>query len=440
MGFKSLRQLREYLWIIGPVAVLVVGAFWVAFQFVEPAPPRSFVMSTGSESGGYHAFGKRYAAHLKKSGITLQLKPSAGSVENFARVSDPKSGVSVALVQGGIAPAAKHDTVVSLGRMFLEPLWVFYRSTDTIDRLLQLQGKRVAIGPEGSGTRPLALSLLKLNALDEGNVTLLPLGGDAAAKALANGDADAIFLAMSAEAPTVQALLREPSIKLMSFAQAEAYTRVLPYLTRIVLPEGVVDLVRGIPARDVSMLAPTTALVAAEALHPALVGLMVEAAKELHGAGSLFQRIGDFPKAVDPEFELSDDAARFYKNGPNFLQRYLPFWLATYLERMSVLVLPFATLLLPLIKIGPALYKWSIKRRIFFWYDRLKKLEDRVRLDVGGIERAAHTDEIHEIEEAVGTIPVPLTYADQFYSLRAAIDLVRQRLTTRQPAYAQPVA
>ena len=179
------------------------------------------------------------------------------------------------------------------------------------------------------------------------------------------------------------------------------------------------------------MVAPTTALVANENLHPALVGLLVDAAKEIHGSGGLFQRIGDFPKAIDPEFELSDDAARFYKSGPSFLQRYLPFWLATFVERMSVLILPFATILLPLVKIGPALYKWSIKRRIFFWYDRLKQLEDRVRLDPGGTLRQAHTAEIHEIEAAVGTIPVPLAYADQLYTLRAAIDLVRQRLTTR---------
>jgi TRAP transporter TAXI family solute receptor len=434
MGFLNTTQLREYIWIIGPVALLVAGAFWLAFQFVEPAPPRTFVMSTGAESGGYHAFGKRYAAILKKSGVTLQLKTSAGSVENFARVNDPKSGVSVALIQGGIAPAGPHETVVSLGRMFLEPLWVFYRSADTVDRLTQLRGKQVAIGPEGSGTRPLALSMLKINELDETNVKLAALGGDTAVKALEAGEVDAIFLALAPEAPMVQKLLRNPDIKLMSFAQAEAYTRVLPFLSRITLPEGVVDMVRGIPARDVSLLAPATALVAAEALHPALVGRMVEAAKEIHGVGGLFQRIGDFPKAADPEFDLSDDAARFYKNGPPILQRYLPFWLATFMERMSVMVLPIATLLLPLFKLGPALYRWSIKRRIFFWYGKLKKLEDRVRHDQVGELRAIHTDEIHEIEQAVETIPVPLAYADQFYTLRAAIDLVRQRLTTRLPA------
>jgi TRAP transporter TAXI family solute receptor len=434
MGFFNMTQLREYIWIVGPVALLVAAAFWLAFQFVEPAPPRTFVMSTGAETGGYHAFGKRYAAILKKSGITLQLQTSAGSVENFARVSDPKSGVSVTLVQGGIAPAGPHDTVVSLGRMFLEPLWVFYRSADTIDRLTQLRGKRIAVGPEGSGTRPLALAMLKINELDGSNVTLAPLGGDAAVKALEASEVDAVFLALAPEAPMVQKLLRNLDVKLMSFAQAEAYTRLLPYLSRITLPEGVVDLVRGVPARDVSLLAPSTALVASEALHPALVGRLVEAAKEIHSVGGLFQRIGDFPKTADPEFELSDDAARFYKNGPPFLQRYLPFWLATFLERMSVMVLPIATLLLPLFKLGPALYKWSIKRRIFFWYDKLKKLEDRVRHDATGAMRAIHTEEIHEIEEAVSTIPVPLAYADQFYTLRAAIDLVRQRLTTRLPA------
>jgi TRAP transporter TAXI family solute receptor len=433
MGFSSMTQVREYLWVIGPVVLLILGTIWAAFQFVEPAPPRTLVMSTGSESGGYHAIAKRYATALRKSGVTVQLKTSAGSVENFQRITDPQSGVSLTLIQGGIAPAGKHDTVVSLGRMFLEPLWVFYRSAETIDRLPQLRGRRIAIGPEGSGTRPLALSMLKVNDLDATNVTLSPLSGEAAAKALDVGDIDAVFLVMSPESPLVQVLLRNSSIKLMNFAQAEAYTRILPYLNRIVLPEGVVDLVGGIPARDVAMLAPATALVASEKLHPALVGLLVEAAKDIHGTGGLFQRIGDFPKPQDPEFEISDDAMRFYKSGPPFLQRYLPFWLASFVERMSVLVLPLITLLFPVAKLGPAIYRWSIKRRLFFWYDRLKRLEDRVRHDVVGALRAAHTDEIHEIEDAVAAIPVPLAYTDQFYSLRAAIDLVRQRLTNRLP-------
>lgn len=434
MGFLNRTVLREYFLIIAPLAVLIVGAFWLAFQFVEPAPPRTFTMSTGAESGGYHAFGKRYAAMITKSGIKLELKPSAGSIENLGRLTTAGSGVSVALLQGGIATPSGHPNLVSLGRLFLEPLWVFYRGNDTVDRLGQFKGQRIAVGPEGSGTRPLALSMLKLNDIDGSTATLSPLAGDGAVKALEAGEIDAAFFVVAPEAPVVQGLLRNPAIKLMSFAQAEAYTRRLPYLTRIVLPEGAVDMARNIPPRDVAMVAPATALVAREDLHPALVGLLVEAVKDVHGVGGMFQRIGDFPKAVDPEFEMSDDAIRAYKNGPSFLKRYLPFWLASFLERMSVLVLPFATLLLPLVKLGPALYKWSIKRRIFFWYDRLKKLEDRVRLDTTGAQRALHATEIHEIEEAVGTIPVPLTYADQFYSLRAAIDLVRQRLTTRLPA------
>jgi TRAP-type uncharacterized transport system substrate-binding protein len=434
MGFLNRAVLREYFWIIAPLGLLVAAAFWLAFQFVEPAPPRSFAMSTGAESGGYHAFGKRYAAMIAKSGVKLELKPSAGSIENLARITAPASGVSVTLLQGGIAKPGSYPNLVSLGRLYLEPLWVFYRGTEFVDRLSQFKGQRIAVGPEGSGTRPLALSMLKLNEIDETTSTVSPLAGDSAVKALEAGEIDAAFFVVAPEAPVVQGLLRNPAIKLMSFAQAEAYTRLLPYLNRIVLPEGAIDMVRNIPPRDVAMLAPSTALVATEELHPALVGLLMEAAKEIHGGGGMFQRIGDFPKAVDPEFEMSDDAIRSYKNGPSFLKRYLPFWLASFLERMSVLILPFATLLLPLFKLGPAVYKWSIKRRIFFWYDRLKRLEDRVRLDVTGAQRAAHAAEIHQIEEAVGTIPVPLTYADQFYSLRAAIDLVRQRLASRLPA------
>lgn len=419
---------RELLLIGLPSLLVIVGAFAFAYQFVQPAPPKKIAITTGSEGGAYYAFGKRYAAELAKDGVTLEVRPSSGSVANAEMLKTGDAGVQLALMQGGIANEKMLPDVVSLGRLFLEPIWVFYRGDKRIDRLTGLAGMRIAIGPEGSGTRKLASTLLARNGITEAQATLLPVGGQAAADALKANQADAIFLVFAPEAPVVQSLLRMPGIHLMSFAQADAYTRIFPYLSKVTLPQGVIDLVDNIPAEDTSLLAAQAALVARRDLHPALVALMVEAAQDAHSASTVLQKAGEFPKPLDPEFDMSDDAQRFYKSGPSLLQRHLPFWLANFLQRMIIMLLPIATILVPAAKILPKVWQWRIRRRMLRWYDRLKSLESRVAVDRSVDKLEGYRSEIDHIEAAVHRIPVPFGFSDQLYELRAAVDLVRQRI------------
>lgn len=429
----SAAQMRELFLIVGPVILLVVASLWVASRFVQPAPPKRIVIATGGQSGAYFAFGQRYATILKRHGITLEVRPTAGSIANVKMLVDPDPAkrADLALMQGGITNSKETDGVMSLGRLFVEPLWVFYRGGETIDRLHQLKGRKIAVGPEGSGTRHLALSLLTAHGVTAETASLMPVTGQAAADALTSGELDAIFLTLAPEAPVVQSLIGNANVRLMSFAQGEAYTRRFPYLQRVVLPMGGLDLVRPLPAEDVTLVAPVAALVARDDLHPALVGLMVEAIREVHAGGGMFHRIGEFPRALDPEFDVSDDADRAYKTGPNWLKRTLPFWLASFIERMLVVAVPVAGVLLPLIKVGPALYKWRVRRRLLYWYGRLKALESAVNDDQAGESVDAERQELTLIDNAVSNIPIPLGFSDQYYSLRAAIDLVRQRLASR---------
>ncbi len=424
MGFRT----RELFLVLLPVLVLIAAAFALAYQFVEPAPPRTIAMSTGSEQGAYHRFGKQYAAALAKAGVTLDLKPSAGTLENLARLTNPGGGVQAALVQGGLANAEQHPELASLGRMFLEPLWLFHRADLVIDRLVNLNGKRIAVGPEGSGTRPLATTILKSSGVTSDSAMFIGAPAEDAVNLLLAGDADAVFLTMAIESPLVQKLLHAPDVTLFSFAQAEALTRIYPYLVRIVLPAGVVDLASNIPVQDVSLVASAATLVVRKDLHPALVGLLVNAAKTIHAGPGLFQKSGEYPQAVDTELPMNADAVRFYRNGPPFLERYLPFWLATFLDRMRIMLIPIATLLLPLVRIVPMAYQWRIKRRMLHWYGQLKKLERQIKADHASGNTAAYKDEITRIDDAVSVIPIPLAYTDQFYTLRAAVDLVRQRI------------
>lgn len=429
-------QLREMALVAGPAVALVLAAFWLAFQFVEPAPPKTVVISTGGEAGAYYRFGKRYAELLAGSGIKLVVRPSAGSGENLKRLSDPAEGVQLALIQGGVSDRSKQPDVVSLGRVFLEPLWIFHRLPGKVERLSELAGKRIAVGPQGSGTRVLAEQLLAANAIGEAEASLLPLGGQSAVDALLQDKADAIFLTLAPEAPLVQTLLQSTDVGLVNLAQAEAYTRRLPFLSRVVLPQGVADLVAMRPSEDIVMVAAQAAVVARADLHPAVVALMVDVLKEVHSGGGMFQRIGEFPRPQEPEYAFSEHAERTYTSGQPFFQRFLPFWLANFIERMVVMLLPFATIFLPLLKIVPMVYEWRIKSRLLYWYGHLKTLEKELAKDRTAERLPAYKAEIDLIDEAVSMIPVPLHYSDRHYELRAAIDLVRQRIAART----QPVA
>jgi len=428
-----MRRIRDYTFkelaaVVLPVALAIALAFWITFKFVEPAPPRIVVMSTGAEGGAYQAFGLRYQAILARDGVKLELRPSSGAVENVARLRDPESEVSVAFVQGGVARAADPPLLETLGSVYYEPLWVFYRGRAELDRINELAGKRIAVGPEGSGTRKLALAILEASGLGGANVTLLDLGGPAAAEALIGGAADAVFFVAGPEAAVVRRLVRTDGVRLMSFSRASAYVARLPYLHKLVLPRGSLDLVGDLPREDVALIAPTADLVAKETLHPAIAYLLLGAAREVHGGPGPFHRAGQFPSAESVDFPLSGQAERFYRSGPPFLQRYLPFWAATLIDRMIVLLVPLFAVAVPLFRIVPGLYAWRVRRKVYRWYGELKFLEEEVRNRRHGDDSSDELARLAEIEAEVSDIRVPLGFAHEVYTLRMHIKLVRELL------------
>ena len=422
--------------LLSSVMLLGVGtvALWWGLQYLQPPPQRTLVISTGSETGAYHTFGRGYQKALARAGIRTELRPSAGSVENVERLLDEGSGVLAALLQGGTADEKKAPGILSVGGIFLEPLWIFHRRGETIQRFGQLRGRRIAIGPEGSGTRALALALVGAAQLDAGNTELLPITGAEARDALAAGTADAMFTVAAAETLLIQEMLRDPKFDLMSLAQADALTRLFPYLTKVVLPQGVVNLDSDLPAQDVALVAPVASLVVRDDLHPALVAQLAQAAAEVHGAGAnWFQRAGQFPVASDSAFPMSPDAVRFYRSGPPFLQRYLPFWVANLVERTAVLLVPLLTLAVPLLKGGPSLYRWNVRRRLQTWYARLQRLEARMHGTPPSPEALqAHRKELDAIEAGVGAIQVPKAFGEQLYNLREHIEYVRKKLAGKE--------
>jgi TRAP-type uncharacterized transport system substrate-binding protein len=433
MPRKKLSELsmRDLLIVGIPSLLLVIAGFWIASKFIRPAPPNYLIISTGGDGGAYQLYAARYRQILARDGIELRERPSAGALENIKRLRDPTEEVDVAFVQGGSERGTEEDALVALGSFYFEPLWAFYRGKEDIDRLTQLKGRRIAIGPEGSGTRKLALELLEASGVAGPPTQLLDFGGLAAVQAIQEGKADVVFVAGAAQSAAVWSLLYADNVKLMDFNQAEAYTRRYSYLSKVVLPHGAIDFMRDIPARDVTLVAPVATLVAREETHPALIDLLLQAATEVHSEPGLFQKPKEFPKPTQVDFPLSKEADRFYKSGKPFLQRYLPFWAATFIDRMVVMLIPIFAVLVPLIKIAPQLYGWRVRSRIYRWYGELKFLENELEQKPATYSQAEWLAKLDRIERGVEHIPTPLAFADQLYTLRSHVDMVRTIIVRR---------
>ena len=413
---------------LGLPLLAVIAAFWFAARFVQPAPPDHFTMTTGADGGAYHLFAQRYRDIVKRENIRITLKPSAGSIENLQRLQDDQSEFDVGLIQAGVVGGVAPVGLRSLGAVSYEPLWVFYRGADSIEKLSQLAGKRIAVGPEGSGTRALALQLLKASGIDPSAPELVPFGGTEAVKALLDEDVEAAILVASPDAPTVRELANAKDVKLASLVQAEAFTRRFPFLTAMQLPRGAIDLANDLPGRDVTLLATTANLVVKEHFHPALGYLLLQAASEVHGRAGVLQKSGEFPAPRESEFPIAEEAERYFKSGQPFLQRYLPFWMANLFERLAVLLLPLVAVVLPLFKILPVLLQWRNKSRVFKWYGELKFLETQIATNTDPAQLDQYFDRLDEIEDGVSHTRIGASYSDYVYNLRLHIELVRNRL------------
>jgi uncharacterized protein len=433
----SLVSLRDLLVAVAPTAVLVLAACIVAYIVVDPAPPRHVVLAAGQDNSAYEEFGRKYAAILARDGIQVELQRSLGSEDNLQRLIDGKA--DIAFVQSGSTSEAQAERggLVSLGSLFTEPVWLFLRERDARGRKLdvrsitQLKGLRINLGPEGTGVPKLFRQVLAVNGLEPGQLTTSSLEDTPATVELLAGHIDGLVFSSAPEAPLIQMLLQTPGIRLFDFHQAEAYTRRLPFLTHVVLPRGIVDLGRDMPARNVHLIAPTATLVARADLHPALVDLFVKAATEIHGGTGWFQQQGQFPSPRYTEIPVAREAAKYYRDGPPFLQRYLSFWLANLFDRLWVVVVALAALIIPLSKIVPPLYVWRIRSRVYRWYGQLRAVEQA--LENAGEEhrdeaRAELLRRLDDIEQRVNQISIPLAYADALYGLRSHINFVRQRV------------
>lgn len=419
------------VWLVTAAVVVALAALlWLAVGMLRPFPPHRLVMATGAAGSDYYEVGRRYRAILARSDITLDLVPTAGALENLARLRDPRSGVDAAFLQGGTTSGADCPGLVSLGTVFYEPLWVFIAEGFGGKGIESLRGRRISIGSEGSGGRALSLRLLAKIGITPQTANMLPFPPEVAAAKLLGGDIDAAAMMESWDSPVVKRLLTSGDVKVASFPHSDAYVEMFPFLSKLVLPAGSGDILAVRPPEDAVLLAPKASLVVREDLHPAIQYLLLQAAAQVHSGPGIFREAGQFPAPEAIDQPLSDEAVLYFKRGRPFLQRYLPFWMAVFLERLLIILLPIVGILYPLATFAtfvPYVRDWKIRRKIFRIYGELRFLEAEI-VGSDGVETGAMTGRLEELEEQSNKLKVPTSYADKVYTLKHHITLVKAKL------------
>ncbi len=421
------RSIIDILKIYGLGGILVCIILLVAYQFVEPAPPYSLRIATADKTGVYHKIALQYRDILAAQGITLEILETRGSVENLRILQNQEA--EVAFIQGGIGAAQDYPQLQGLASLYFEPLWIFIQEQKSISTITQLKGGRIVIGKNGSGTQKIAEQVLEKNGINEENSTYLPLSFKEGSQRLLTGDVDAVFVVTGAESRPLAEFLGKPNIELFSIQRAAAYTRHHGFLSYVVLPEGGIDLAANIPPADTRLVAPAATLVIHESLHPALIDLLMQASEIVHNKKSRLLSDTGFPSPEFLDFPLSNEANRYFKSGPPLLQRYLPFWAATLIDRLKVMLLPLVALIIPIMKILPPTYRWRIRSRIYRWYDEIHNIDVEWKTETGAQISNNCLAQLEKIENEVRQVEVPLSYAKELYTLRNHIELLRQQIS-----------
>jgi uncharacterized protein len=464
---------KKVLRFIGYTLLSFVGvilAALIAIMIIKPGPAGQIVIAAGGAGGLYQEQAKRFKQELAVFGVDVVVRPELEGITSLSTIVSGSSGVHAAFVKGGLVGGLqgryatiqdhyKHDKEAaelrSVGRLFHEPMFVFYRGPDQTKRLREFKGRKILIGSSTSGARRVVEHILKANGIDSGNSQLIEKELSDDGSELKNGTADVAFVLLPPDAIRVQRLMRIDNVLLMDFsAEADAYVKRFPFLSKVILDQGSVEFVpNDIPSADITLLATTSALVVNRQLHPALQALLAYAAIkqprpgfDKQGDPVLFHPSGEFPHVRDPEFTVSAEARTLHKTSelPFFLRNLgplnkslgIPFWVTAFAHRHGtyalLLLIPILSIAVPLARILPQLYNWSQRRRLLFWYRQLKALE----LDIDANPSRARLADIHSeldrIDSVVQHMKVPLHFSDQLYDLRGHVDLVRRRLAARE--------
>ncbi|HYS91584.1 MAG TPA: TAXI family TRAP transporter solute-binding subunit [Bradyrhizobium sp.] len=422
------RRSWKPLVIVLSSAAIVLAVLFIAYRWIDPLPPRHFVIAAGAAGSGYDNFARHYARILTRDGIELEVRNSAGAVEDLDLLRDAASGVQAALTTFGIAQPNDADTLYSLGGIFDAPIFIFYRDAEPTTRFAQFRGKRLSIGMPGTALRSLILQVLKATDAVDVSTHLLDLGTAEAVDALIAGEIDVAVFPSQLDGGLLQRALGAAGIRLMNVAQAEAIAKTIPGLKHVVLWRGLISLGRDIPNSDLDLLASRNRLLVRKDLHPALQYLLLEAMRKVHSTPGPFNRLGEFPAEQPNDLPLSPTAEAFYRSGPTFWQRYTSFWLASLLNRIVFFIIPVVATLIPVIGFAPRLYRWLYVRRIDRLHRLLGTLERELAQSAASSQLIEYETRIARIESTVQLLKVPRRFEVDLQRLRIHLRMVQEEL------------
>ena len=422
---------RWYLFVALALVLVLTSAIWIALGALIPAPPSRITIAGSFAGGHFEALARRYQEILARNGLKVDVLRTAGSVDNLISLQDPRLGVDVAFVQGGISDGQRAPGLLSLGRIDYQVFWLFVRGQKLLTDLTQLKGQRIALGPVGSGARIVCETILKAGGVTYDNASFFNFAPQEAVDALEEGRLDAVFINLAPDSPSLMRLLDNPDYQLVNMTEAEALTRIFPYLVKLVLPRGVVDFERKIPASDIGLIGTTNVVLVREDLHPAIIDLLAKTIADVHGTAGIFQRAGEFPSVADPEYPVAEEAREYYRNGPSFLNRYLPFWVTNVVKRVLALTLTAIAIILPVMSYGPSFYKWLIEYRLRALYRRLRNIEERLHKGLDPVQIGALEEEIEYLEHDMIKLALPVRHSNLYFSVKSHVNLVRIRIRAR---------
>ncbi len=423
---------RQHLFVVLAATLLVVAGVWLVLEILLPPPPTKIAIAGSFRGGHYESLALRYKSILERAHVKVDVRATDGAAANLKLLNDPNSGIQIAFMQGGVANSTEAPDLLSLGRIDYQVFWLFYPAGETLNDLTQLKGKRIALGPPGSGTRIVSEKILNIGGITPDNTTLLNLTPQRAVDALGDGTIDALFLNFSSDSPILQTLLKSPQYRPMSFSDAEAFTRIFPFLVRLVMPRGVVDYERKVPAADVILIATTNVVLVRKEIHPAIIDLLAQTMVEVHSAPGIFQRVGEFPTQTDPEFPVAQEARDFYRNGPSLPDRYLPIWMTNYAKRAIAVLVTVIAIVIPLFSYAPRLYKWLVEYRLRALYRRLRTIEAILQESVTVPEISALEGDLETLDREIFVLGVPIRHSDLYFMMKSHLNLVRSRIGLRR--------
>lgn len=414
-----------------PIILLVIASFYITSQFIQPSPVKELTIATGSKSGNYYQTALEYKKLLEKEGVKINILESHGSIENIKLINENKA--DIAFIQNGTITSAQTNHISTLASIYYEPLWVFYKNDGySMEYIIQLISKKISIGKEGSGTKDLASRILKENGINKENSQILNYSSSKSKELLLKGKIDAMFVVTSHESKVVKELLANPKINVLSFKRSKAYSRKYTFLESLTLYEGTLDLYKNLPDENINLLSTTANLVVKEGVSEELLRLFLKKVKEVHKNKDLFAKQNQFPNLNNMKLETNETAQKYFTNGDTWLEKIFPYWVASNIDRLKILIIPLLTLMIPLFKGVLPLYQWSMRSKIYRWYDELMQYDIKIEL----LNKDELKNELEKLENLQKEIrdetKVPLSFMGEYYNLIMHMDLIIKKYHQQQ--------